>query len=174
MFVMISALDIGIVIFLVIMFLYGLKRGLVMELSSVVGIYFGAWGASHFGSITAQYLQQHIDLGQHLGILAIALTMVAIIIQVQFIAVWISRIVGVTILGVVNKLFGGIFSVIKAAFLLSCLLMLVDIYLCQNQSEISNFFSTSALYPLVHDFAPEIIPYFDIDLGAIINAVQRA
>ena len=156
-----TAFDVAILILLVISFIYGMRRGLIMELSTLLGVLVGIWGATHFSYIVQDYISSRFDF-QYSGIIAFALTVIIIAIIVHFLATWISKMLKATFLSSVNGLLGGLFSSLKALFLVSCLL-----YVCTKYAGDEVFLSyanqeKSYSYKPVVSMAQFIIDIVDI------------
>ena len=116
-------IDIIIVILLILSAISGLTKGFVYEFASLFGLIAGVWGAIKFSGATRDFLQYRLDINTHyIQIIAFVLTFVLIIILVHIVAKAIEKAMESVSLGVVNRIFGGIFAVFKSAFILGILL----------------------------------------------------
>ncbi|HYW96847.1 MAG TPA: CvpA family protein, partial [Bacteroidales bacterium] len=98
-----------------------------------------------------------------LAFISFASTFVLIVIIVHLLAWAIDKLVKAVALGIVNRLAGVVFNLVKMAFILSVILSLVN-YL----NSFSHFISKddqeeSVLYKPVSGFAPAIFPYLKFD-----------
>ena len=119
--------DIILVILLGWAFIKGLRNGLIHEVASLAALILGIYGAIKFSDYTAGLLIEHFSMtGKYLGILALALTFVAIVILVHFVGEIVDRLVKAVALGFINKIFGAVFGVLKMAFILSLFLFILN------------------------------------------------
>lgn len=155
-------------------FISGLRNGLINELASLVGLLLGIWGAVHFGHWTEEWLKQYTDF-DGIGIVAFVITLVVIIIAVHFIAAAVNRILSFVMLNWLNRLCGGVFSVVKGFFFMSCILFVFNSFIAKHFDPIDmETKRTSITYPLLSDLAPSIFPYMNDSVDKIIEAAKQA
>ncbi len=105
----------------------GLKNGLFMEIASIIALVAGIYGAIHFSYITGDYLSERMDWDErNMSIAAFIITFILIIIVVNLVGKLLTKIVDFAMLGLLNKVAGAIFGVLKAAILLGALLIFFD------------------------------------------------
>ena len=105
----------------------GLKNGLFMEIASIVALVAGIFGAIHFSYITGNYLSEHLDWDErNMSIIAFIITLVLIIIIVNLAGKILTKVANFAMLGLLNKIAGGIFGVLKVAILLGAAFMFFD------------------------------------------------
>ena len=122
-----SFLDIVIGILLVWGLYKGLKNGLFVEVASLVALIAGIYGAIHFSYITGEYLAERFDWSeQYLKIAAFLITFFAIIIVVNLAGKFLTKIADFAMLGLLNKVTGGIFGMLKVAVILGALLIFFE------------------------------------------------
>lgn len=122
-----SFLDIVIGILLVWGLYKGLKNGLFVEVASLVALIAGIYGAIHFSYITGEYLAERFDWSeQYLKIAAFLITFFAIIIVVNLAGKFLTKIADFAMLGLLNKVAGGIFGMLKVAVILGALLIFFE------------------------------------------------
>jgi membrane protein required for colicin V production len=120
-------IDIIIVILLILSAISGANKGFIYEFASLFGLIAGVWGAIKFSGATRDFLQYRLDFNTHyIQIIAFVLTFVLIIILVHIVAKAIEKAMESVSLGVVNRIFGGIFAVFKSAFILGILFLLIQ------------------------------------------------
>jgi membrane protein required for colicin V production len=117
--------DIIVGLILVFALLKGLKNGLVIELASLAALVLGIYGAVKFSGITESYLSEHLN-SSHIGLISFFVTFVLIVIGVHLVAKLVDKLVSAVALGFINRLLGGIFSVLKYAFIISVLMAVVN------------------------------------------------
>ena len=122
-----SFLDIVIGILLVWGLYRGLKNGLFVEIASLAALIAGLYGAFHFSYIAGDYIADHMDWGdQYVKISAFLITFFAIILVVNLLGHFFTKIADFAMLGLVNKIAGGIFGALKVAVILGALLIFFD------------------------------------------------
>lgn len=150
-------------IILSLVLLYGLVRGffrgLLAELASLVGIVAGIYGAVHFSHFLGDFLSNHINWKvQYINLISFALTFILIVFLVSLAGKMLTKIAGFAALGIVNKLLGGVFGLLKSAFVASVIIMFFKatnerISIVEDQT-----LEESILYKPVEGIAPVILP----------------
>lgn len=141
----------------------GFSRGFVIELASLIGLVAGIWAALHFSFFAAGFLADNFGIGpKYLPIIAFIVTFVAVVLVVYLIGKIIEKFIDILALGFLNKLAGLAFGVVKAAFLMSIIILVINSF-DQNQSVIKpKARDGSLLYKPIEKFAPWIIPRLDV------------
>ncbi len=163
---MIHSFDLLILVVALAAFFYGLYRGFVIELASIVGIFIGTWGASQFSFHVEEWLTDNADM-PGVGIIAFAITFVAILFVVHFLARVIHKVVGMVMLGSINRILGGLLCTLKVLFIASCVLFFVNRFFGDSIEYLENAKESSVLFGYVSDFAPKVIPFFESTLESI-------
>ena len=150
-------------IILSLILLYGLVRGffrgLLAELASLVGIVAGIYGAIHFSHFIGDFLATQVDWRPtYINLIAFAITFILIVFLVSLIGRILTKMAGFAALGIVNKLFGGIFGLIKAAFVASVIIMFFKATNEQIELVEDETLNTSILYKPIERIAPIILP----------------
>ena len=105
----------------------GFKKGLILELATFIGLLLGIYGSLKFSDITAEWLTSYVEVSkQWLGILSFIVTFLLIVIGVFLLAKTIEKLVKIVALGLVNRLLGLLFGLLKYALILSVLLYLFE------------------------------------------------
>lgn len=105
----------------------GLKNGLFVELASLVALVAGIYGAIHFSYIASDYISENMDIGERfIKITAFLVTFIAIIILVGLAGKLLTKIADFAMLGILNKIAGGIFGVLKVAIILGAMLIFFE------------------------------------------------
>jgi len=154
-----NTVDIVLGIFL----LYGLVRGFfsgfLTELASLVGIVAGIYGAIHFSYFAGEILSKYADWElEVLNLVSLAITFILIVLMVSLVGKMLTQIANFAALGIVNKLLGGIFGILKSAFVASVIIMFFV-----SSNKILEFvepetLESSILYEPVSIIAPVILP----------------
>ena len=105
----------------------GLKNGLLIEIASIIALVAGIYGAIHFSYITGNYLSAKMEWNeQYISITAFIVTFIAIVLIVHLIGKLLTKIVDIAMLGLLNKIAGGLFGVLKIAVILGAFLIFFD------------------------------------------------
>lgn len=105
----------------------GFKKGLVIELASIIALLLGVWGGIKFSSVSAKYLGELFSISEKLmPLISFALTFILIVIAVFALAKLLERFIKMTALGFVNKLLGATFGALKFGLIISVILNLVN------------------------------------------------
>ncbi len=154
----------------------GFKKGLIIEVASLVALFLGIWGGVKFSSISAKYLSEMFDISEKImPLISFAITFILIIISVFALAKMLQKIVKLVALGLANKITGAVFGALKFALIISVILNLVN-----NINAEINFIepemqNSSLLYEPVSKVALIIIPGLkDISLNGVVeNAIMK-
>ena len=105
----------------------GLKNGLFMEIASIAALIAGIYGAIHFSYITGNYLSEHLEWDErNMSIIAFVITFVLIIIIVHLAGKLLTKVANFAMLGLLNKVAGGIFGILKVAIILGAAFIFFD------------------------------------------------
>lgn len=171
-----NTIDIVIGIILIIAFIMGFRKGLLRSLASLIGLVAGVYGAMFFSDYARVYLESWFDWSADLtNIASFLITFLVIMLLFSLVGRILTKVADFAMMGLFNKLFGGVFNAFKFAFLLSVVFMFV------NASENYRILSpeerdASLLYTPVAAIAPAILPsiikevdQLDLDLPTLEN-----
>lgn len=160
-----SAFDIVFIIPVVWMAYVGFKKGLVVELSSLVALLLGVFVSLYFSDITAEFLKETLDVkSKYLSLISLIITFVLVVVAVNLIGKLVEKLVDIVALGFLNKSAGGMFGVLKAAVLLSFVLFFVEKADKNNFIISDDLRENSLFYPYVQPIADYLINiYGDIE-----------
>lgn len=131
----------------------GFKKGLVLELASLVGLILGTYGAIKFSDYTAEKLAQYADITQEwLGLISFLVTFIAIVFGVFLLAKILNKALKLVALGTVNRILGLLFGTLKFALIVS-----IGLYFFENMNRKFEF--------VEKDFAKESMLYEPIKLA---------
>ncbi|OEY72163.1 CvpA family protein [Salegentibacter salarius] len=150
-------------IVLALILLYGLVRGffrgLLAEIASLVGIVAGIYGAIHFSYILSDFFSENMNWdSEYVNLIAFAITFVLIIFLISLAGKILTKMAGFAALGIVNKLLGAGFGLLKMAFIASVIIM----FFAATNEEIElvskEKLEESKLYAPVKVIAPAVLP----------------
>jgi membrane protein required for colicin V production len=137
----------------------GFMKGLFVEVASLVALVAGVYGAIHFSTFAAEFLNSKLDWDQkYIDIVAFAITFVIIVLVIALAGKALTKLANFAALGILNKLLGGVFGALKIGLILSILLIVFD-----NMNNTIPFaneedLEESILYNPVKEVAPMIFP----------------
>lgn len=121
-----SWLDILILLPLLIGLVRGLMKGLIVEVSSIVAILLGFFGAKYWSAAFASWLMQQFDWSETACIVvAYALLFAGIALGLNIVARLLSKLFQKIQLGWLNRLLGGIFGTAKWGIVIVALVLCV-------------------------------------------------
>lgn len=105
----------------------GFMKGLFVEVASLVALIAGVYGAIHFSNFAAEFLDSSLDWDEkYINIVAFAITFVIIVLVIALAGKALTKLANFAALGILNKLAGGLFGVLKIGLILSILLIVFD------------------------------------------------
>lgn len=137
----------------------GFKKGLVIEVFTLLALLVGIYAGIHFSDWTSGLIKDNIDIeGKYLPVVAFTLTFLAVGAIVFFAGKMIEHMLKVVNLSPVNKAFGLLFGVIKMVYTLSILIILLETYDERGDFIPEDIKSESLLYEPVKVVASATIP----------------
>jgi len=155
-----SIIDIILGLILLFAFYTGLKKGLFVTLASLIGLIAGVYGAIYFSHYTGAYLSNSFNWSEQVtNLAAFAVTFLAIVFVISLAGKLLTKIADFASLGLINKLAGGVFNVLKFAFIISVIFMFISASTSVSGLIISEEKKTSSkLYEPVASIAPLLLP----------------
>lgn len=155
-------LDIIIAIILFVFGWKGLRKGLIIEVVTLLAFCVGIYGAMHFSDFTAAHMQDFMEIDpKYLNTVAFVLTFIVLVVLVNLIGKLVSKWVKSMNLGFFDKLGGFLFGIIKGVLLCSVLLMVLNNFqlLGVVKPEVKE---KSKLYPYIEQTVPYVYRGFDL------------
>ncbi|MGB3605929.1 MAG: CvpA family protein [Psychroserpens sp.] len=137
----------------------GFMKGLFVEVASLVALVAGVYGAIHFSGFAAEFLDSRLDWDEkYIQSVAFAITFVIIVLVIALAGKALTKLANFAALGILNKLLGGVFGVLKFGLILSIALIVFD-----NMNNAVPFadeddLEESLLYKPVKSLAPLLFP----------------
>ncbi len=154
-----TTIDIIIAVILLFGLVKGYMKGLFIEITSLVGLVLGVYGALHFSFYLSDILQENVSWDKSMiQIVAFAGTFLVILLALVFLGKALTKIAETIFLGFFNKLLGAVFGVLKYALILSIVFLIYD-QISDSLKFINKEKSKeSVLYEPVKNLAPTIFP----------------
>jgi membrane protein required for colicin V production len=138
----------------------GITRGFVVMAASLAALIVGIWGAIRFSSFTYNVLSQNFELKtQYLSLVAFAITFILIVILIHLFARLIEKLLEAVSLNFLNRIAGLLFGIIKTAFILSVILVVINTIDKKLPIIPEEHKKNSLLYEPLSKLAPAIFPY---------------
>ena len=154
-----SIIDIVLGALLLFGLIRGGMKGLFVEIASLLALVLGVYGAIHFSSFAADFLQSKVDWNEKtLNIVAFAITFVIIVLTISLAGKALTKLADFAALGILNKLLGGVFGALKIGLILSVLLMVFNKLNKTLPFIEAQDLEESILYEPVKSLAPMVFP----------------
>ncbi|CAI8363404.1 MAG: Uncharacterised protein [Flavobacterium sp. SCGC AAA160-P02] len=154
-----NIVDIVIVVLLIIAFIRGFMKGFFVEVASLIALIGGVYGAIHFSSFASSIIEDYVDWNEnYITLTAFAITFIAIVITVSSLGKVFTKMADFAALGLINKILGGVFALLKSAVILS----VVFVFFTRINNIIpfveKDTLEKSILYPPIKKIVPTIFP----------------
>ncbi len=156
-----NIIDIVLLVILVAAGINGFVKGFFVELASVASLILGIWAAVEFSGMVQQWLSRYLDWSTDMmRVVAFILIFIFVVLVIHLVATLTEKFVRAIALSIFSRLAGAVFGVIKAAFILS-LLMLVLLTVENFTHPIipGKVKAESKLYGPIENMAPGILPF---------------
>ena len=154
-----SIIDIVLGALLLFGLIRGAMKGLFVEVASLVALVLGVYGAIHFSSFAAGFLEPNVDWNEKtINIVAFAITFVLIVLAISLAGKALTKLADFAALGIINKLAGGVFGALKIGLILSVILIVFNKLNNTLPFMEKDDLEESILYKPVKSLAPMIFP----------------
>ena len=157
-------LDIILIIPIIWLAYKGFRKGLIIELTSLLALILGVYISYYFSNYTADFLRDMFNVGKkYMSILSFAVTFIVVVIAVFAIGKMLEKFIDIILLGFINKIAGSFFGILKAVFVFSVIIYIINGF-DHNHNIISNKLrDNSLLYNPISSVAEIILPKLDFD-----------
>lgn len=150
-------IDISILIIIGVGFVFGLFKGLVRELASLVAIVLGIYGAKLFSSLLVPLFVNLLGVSEKVAQpLSYVVLFIAIAVVLLMLARAIDEVFDAVALSGLNKLLGGLFGALKYALIISVLINVFDSLNHKFRFVTEEKQLTSVTYQPLLNLAPEL------------------
>ena len=154
-----TILDIIILALLLFGLINGLRKGFFVEVASLVALIAGVYGAIHFSNFVADFLMEKVDWNERtVNITAFIITFVVIVLLIALAGKALTKLADFAMLGILNKLLGGIFGLLKMAVILSVILIIFESLNKNLPFTDKEDLEDSMLYEPIKNLVPSIFP----------------
>lgn len=127
-----NALDITIAVIVGYCLVRGLFRGVIKEVTSIVGVFIAFYGAYTYYPVVGGWFSTLISNPAYRAITAFLLVFVTILLVVGVVGVVLRHIFKLASLGWADRVIGGVFAVVKGLLIVSVLLIALTAFLPKN------------------------------------------
>lgn len=147
----------------------GFKKGLIIEVASITALLLGIYGTIKFSGYTSALLLENSEIqDSYIPVISFAITFIAIVFGVHFIAKLVDKLVAAVALGFINRLFGAIFGIAKFALIISIILMIFEKIDKQAGIIPKDIKASSMFYTPVRTISVSVFPAIqNFDIGEI-------
>lgn len=150
----------------------GITKGFLIMAASLLALILGVWGAIRFSHLTAALLISYFGMQtRYLALISFALTFVIIVILVHMLSRALDKLVKAVALGLVNRLAGLLFGMLKTAFLISIFLVILNGINSRVPFIPEEHKENSLLYHPLSKLAPAIFPF--LNFGEIRDRIPK-
>jgi membrane protein required for colicin V production len=171
-----NVIDIVLVVILVAATINGFVKGFFVELASVAALILGIWAAVVFSDFVRQWLSEYFHWSpDSMRLVSFILIFVFVVIVVHLIATLTEKFFAVMALGIFSRLAGAVFGALKAAFILSILMIVIlkiedmTINIIPEKSK-----AESRLYGPIKNIAPNIFPFLKREMEQIQDRTPKS
>ena len=140
-----NAFDILIIVIVSFCLIRGAFKGLIGEVSGIIGVVAAFYGAYTYYPLITVYAQKWIENAGFRNIIAFFLIFCAILIVINLVSLLIRKILNLVFLGWVDRTFGLVFGAVKGILIVTVIFIMVTSFLPKN----SNFLTTSKFSPYI-------------------------
>ena len=155
-------IDIVVVALMLAAIIWGIWKGFLAQLISILGVLIGIWGAAKLTPAVSGWIMGIInaeDSESAVKIVTFILLIVLIIIICHLIGKGLEKVINLTILGGLNKFLGAVFCVLKVALILVALASLVENGLREMNVEEPQVLKQSQAYGYFNMVADKLVPF---------------
>lgn len=154
--------DIIIAVVLVAFGVGGLRKGIITEAATLLGLGLGLYGAFHFSDFTADKLLQWVEINpKYLNLISFIVTFFVVAILVNLLGRLVTKIVKSLNLGFIDKIGGFLFGIAKGVLICSLLVMLINVFRMNGILK-EKTRQESLLYPWIEKTVPYVYQGFDL------------
>jgi len=128
----VNFLDIFIIIVLAYCLIRGIFSGLIREISAIVGVFAGFYGAYTYYPVVARLLARWISDVSYLNILSFLIIFCVLFILVSILGVIIKYVLKIAFLGWVDRICGAGFGFVKGILIVSVVLITLTAFLTKG------------------------------------------
>ena len=135
----------------------GFKKGLIIEVSSLIALGLGVWGAIHFSDYISEIINGKVE-DKYVPLASFTITFILIVAGVFVLGKVLEKFINLIQLKLVNKVAGAGFGAIKIVLIISVILVIINSYDEQLNLIPKEVKEESVLYYPLSNLAKTVIP----------------
>lgn len=153
-------------LFIIIPIIYGgfigYKKGLIIEVASLVALVAGVYLGMKFSDLLSGWINSAMnEPSPYVNLISFSVVFITVIVLVFFFAKILERGINLALLSPINKILGAVFGAAKLALGVGVLLIIMDGYSEQSTKFIESQREDSLLYEPFTEMAESVVPEFD-------------
>ncbi len=161
---MISFFDLALIIILAWTAIRGYMKGFISSIATLAALLLGIWGASTLFASFGDFIKRGFSLNtQYHHLIAFSILFILIIVLVLLTGKLVEKLVDNLSLGIVNRIAGAIFGVLKTLFFISILLVLLNKIEASIKIIPEKQKQNSFLFLPLSNFAVKMFPYLQFN-----------
>ena len=134
-------------------------KGFFVEIASLIALIGGIYGAIYFSYFASDFLKEYVEWSEnYITLTAFAVTFIAIVVAVSSLGKVFTKMANFVALGMINKLLGGVFALLKSVLILSVLFVFFSRLNGVIRFIEKETLETSVLYTPVKKIVPTLFP----------------
>jgi len=110
---------------LLLFVIQGIRKGFIISLATLAALVLGIWAAVHFSNYMDKLiLEKFHPSGTWLPILSFTIIFLCVVVLVLLVAKGVEKLVSLVGMGILNRIIGGVFGLVKGIIFLSVLLFI--------------------------------------------------
>lgn len=138
----------------------GIFRGLVKELSSIIGVITGYYAAYSYYPQVAKFLSKWVSVVDYSRLIGFLVIFIGVFLIISILGVIIKYLMSIAFLGWTDRISGGIFGLIKGLLIASVLFIVFTTFLSKNASLVKD----SVVAPHLSHFSTQMAKIVDKDM----------
>jgi membrane protein required for colicin V production len=151
-------LDIALVLPLIYLSWKGFKKGIIIEIFTLLALFVGIYGAIHFADKTAEWLTDNVNEVPYLPIVSFVITFLIVGALVYFGGKALEKVIKLVALSGLNKASGAVFGLVKGVMIISVVLVVLDSIDDKNEFMAGELRDESLLYDPILNTSISIYP----------------
>ncbi len=152
----------------------GFTKGFILQAATLAAIILGIYGAVKFSGFVAAVIMEKMERhGEFIPLISFAITFIGIVVAIHFLAKLVEKLLEMIALSFVNRIFGILFNLIKYAFIISAILVVINGIDRKLQFLPKEKVSESRLYRPLSLLAPLLFPYLHFDFTHPLDAPEE-
>ena len=149
-----SIIDIILLICFIPALIGGIRKGLINQVVSIISFVLGVWMSFEFATLAGEWLSEYIEASREvLNIVAFALIIIVVSIVLSLAGKLLEGIFKLVHIGWMNRVLGGLFSLLKSALIIGLILMAFDSFNSNFHKVPEEVLAESILYEPIKNLA---------------------